>query len=201
MRLPGRRQTEPPEPQGETPAGVEPGRLEKTAAAPWGQQTQARSQPVSSGPEVPAPALGAWRQLLQAHALVIREVDGRLRDAELPPLGWYDALYALHEAPDQRLQHHELADQVLLSRSGLSRLVDRLEREGAIQRQSIDGDRRGAHVVLTDAGIELMRQMWPIYAETLERRFARPLGIYASGVRDGLASVVRPMRDSQPSAK
>ena len=171
---------------------------EKRPAAPWAQPGRDENEPVNPGPEVPAPALDAWRQLVQAHALVLREIDGRLRDAGLPPLGWYDALYALHEAPDQRLRHHELADAVLLSRSGLSRLVDRLEREGSIRRQGIDGDRRGAHVVLTNAGIELMRQMWPIYAETLERRFARPLGIYASGVRDGLASVVRPMRDSRP---
>ena len=144
-------------------------------------------------------ALEAWKQLQQVHALLTGEVEALLRSAGLPPLAWYDALSALYEAPGRRLRHHELAERILRSRSGLSRLVDRLERAGAIERQGVEADRRGADVVLTDAGIELMSRMWPLYAETLERHFAQPLGIYASGVRDGLASVVRPMRKA-PSA-
>jgi DNA-binding MarR family transcriptional regulator len=150
-----------------------------------------------AGAHLQPAALDAWRQLVQAHALVMREVERHLRAADLPPSGWYEALYALHEEPDRRLRHHELADRMLLSRSGLTRLVDRLDREGAIERRSVDEDRRGADVVLTDAGVRLMGEMWPIYAETLERHFARPLGVYAAGVRDGLGSVVGPLARSR----
>jgi DNA-binding MarR family transcriptional regulator len=120
---------------------------------------------------------------------VIRELERRLREAGLPPLHWYDALQALHEAPERRLRHHELADAILLSRSGLSRLLDRLEGEGLIERQSCAEDRRGAHVVLTAAGDGVLRRMWTVHSAVLAVNFAAPVGAYAAGVKDALRAV------------
>jgi DNA-binding MarR family transcriptional regulator len=79
------------------------------------------------------------------------------------PLSWYDVLLQLAEAPDRRLRMAELADRVLLSRSGLTRLVDRLVREGLVVRKPYPGDARGMWTVLTDAGLRRLRQAAPIH--------------------------------------
>ncbi len=143
-----------------------------------------------SVPGVNATAHEAWRELLRAQALIRREAERRLRDAGLPPLAWHEVLRALERAPDQRLRPSELADAVILSRSGLSRLVDRMVAAGLITTERRADDRRGANVELTNAGARTLIRTSALYADLIEQRFARPLGIYASGVRDALSAVV-----------
>src|SRR5579883_1213529 len=77
-----------------------------------------------------AAEVGAWQALATARALVAERVDAALARAGLPPLHWYDVLAALARAPEDRLRMHELAQEVVMSRSGLTRLVDRLEGAG-----------------------------------------------------------------------
>ena len=75
-------------------------------------------------------ALGAWRALLNVHADVTARVEAELSGAGLPPLAWYDVLWPLYGAPDLRLRMGALASQATLSRTGLTRLVDRIEAAG-----------------------------------------------------------------------
>jgi DNA-binding MarR family transcriptional regulator len=89
------------------------------------------------------------------------------------PLSWYDVLFALYEAPDRRLRMSGLASAIVLSRSGLTRLVDRLEAEGLLARERLASDRRGAFAVLTEKGVEAMRRAWPVYARGIQEHFAR----------------------------
>ena len=147
-------------------------------------------------PRFNATAHEAWRELLRAEALISREAERRLREAGLPPLAWHEVLLALEQAPEQRLRHGALADAIILSRSGLSRLVDRMIAAALITRERRDDDRRGANIELTEAGAAMLTRTNALYAEVVERRFARPLGIYASGVRDALGAVVRPLQAS-----
>lgn len=135
-------------------------------------------------------AVRAWESVLRARALIVREVERRLAEAGLPPLAWYDVLFSLHRAPERRLRQHELADAIVLSRSGLSRLVDRMEEAGAIERFACPKDRRGQHVQPTEAGTELMRRMWPVYAAALQEHFAPALGDDAETVGASLDGVV-----------
>ena len=107
--------------------------------------------------------LDAWRSFLRAHAKVTRVLDAELAAECDLPLGSYEVLLHLNEAPERRLRMTDLADRVLLSRSGLTRLVDRLERDGLIQRQSCPSDLRGTNAVLTDAGYERLRAAAPIH--------------------------------------
>src|SRR3954465_15050755 len=95
--------------------------------------------------------LGAWRELLHVHAVLTRELDEELRRAHGLPLTSYDVLVSLESASDRQMRMSELADAVLLSRSGLTRLVERLEREGLLSRADCPGDARGSFAVLTDA--------------------------------------------------
>lgn len=125
----------------------------------------------------PSPdGLLAWRGLLRAHAAAISRIERDLATAgpELP-LTWYDVLVSLVGAPDRRLRLRELANEVLLSRSGLTRLVDRLEAAGLLRREPDPTDRRGAYAVMTDAGYEALRRTWPRYARGIQEHFARYL--------------------------
>src|ERR687894_412136 len=109
--------------------------------------------------ELTGTELGAWRGLLRVHAALVRELDA----AHDLPLSSYDVLIYLQAAPGKRLRMAELADSVLLSRSGVTRLVDRLEREGLIVGDSRASDGRGLFAVLTDDGEELLRRARPTH--------------------------------------
>ena len=104
--------------------------------------------------------LHSWRTFLRAHATVTRRLEAELVAEHDLPLASYDVLVQLSEAPDRRLRMTELADRVLLSRSGLTRLADRLERDGLIARQACPSDARGTLAVLTDAGLTKLQEAW-----------------------------------------
>jgi DNA-binding MarR family transcriptional regulator len=117
----------------------------------------------------------AWRKFLTAHVRLLEQIESDLAQANLPPLSWYDVLFALSEAAEQKLRLHELAEAVLISRSNLTRLVDRLEVAGLIQREQCPSDRRGAFAVVTEAGLEMRDRMWTVYGEGIKSYFARHL--------------------------
>jgi DNA-binding MarR family transcriptional regulator len=119
--------------------------------------------------------LSAWRAFLNAHARITARIEGALTEAGLPPLTWYDVLWPLHRAPGRRLRVGALAERVTLSRTGLTRLLDRVEREGLIRREPAPEDRRGSYVVITPAGSAVLRKMWPVYERALEDAFAARL--------------------------
>lgn len=114
----------------------------------------------------------AWRKFLTAHVILIEQIERDLAQAKLPQLSWYDVLFALSEASEHKLRLHELAQAVLLSRSNLTRLVDRLEVAGLIYRESCEIDRRGAFAVITVEGIAMLDRMWSVYGRGIERYFA-----------------------------
>lgn len=115
--------------------------------------------------------LGAWRGLIQVHAELVRELDAELVAAHGLPLSSYEVLLSLERAPDRRLRMAELADGVRLSRSGMTRLVDRLERDGLLERDGCPDDARGRYAVLTDKGAEVLRQASATHVAGVRRRF------------------------------
>lgn len=125
--------------------------------------------------------LAVWRAFLNAHARVTRAIGRDLAEAGLPDLSWYDLLWTLYRRPGRSLRVKQLADEVVLSPTAMSRFVDRVEAAGCVRREPDPDDRRALQVTLTDEGIELLRRMWPVYAEGIERHFAAELE--ASGLR------------------
>lgn len=123
-----------------------------------------------------AQGLKAWRSFLGAHSRVTAAIERDLEAAGVMPLTWYDVLYALHQASDRCLRMHELAEAVVLSRSGLTRLVDRLHQAGLVQRRPCPEDGRGQLAVLTREGTSALRRTWPVYEKSIQTRFARHLG-------------------------
>lgn len=133
----------------------------------------------------------AWALLLNVQARLVRAMDEAAARDGLLPLEWYDVLLALYLAPGRRLRLSELAERIVFSRSGLTRLVDRIEEKGYLRRERCEADRRGAFAVLTDAGREAMKRTWPGYKREIERRFADHLTPQqARAMRDGLLSVL-----------
>ncbi|MET0684718.1 MAG: MarR family transcriptional regulator [Solirubrobacteraceae bacterium] len=121
--------------------------------------------------ELSAAELGAWRGMLRIHTALIRALDAELDAAHGLPLTSYDVLIYLQNAPQKRLRMAELADSVLLSRSGVTRLVDRLEREGLLVRDACDDDGRGLYAVLTRKGEEVLERARPTHLAGVRERF------------------------------
>lgn len=127
--------------------------------------------------------LGAWRAFLNAHAHATRAINRDLAEAGLPDLSWYDLLWALYRQPDRRLRVNELAREVVLSPTAMSRFVDRVEAAGYVRREPDPDDRRALKVALTDAGVGALRAIWPVYERGIERHFAPALGGSVTRVR------------------
>ena len=117
----------------------------------------------------------AWRALLVAHARVNRILDDDLRRETGLNLGWYEVLLLLAGAPDQRMRMSDLADGMILSRSAATRLVDRLERDGLVERSVCDSDRRGMEVSLTDTGRERFLVAGRLHLRGIEEHFGAHL--------------------------
>ncbi len=120
-----------------------------------------------------APAHRAWGALLRSHAHFTHRIERRLAQSGVLSLEAYDVLLMLSYAPHGRLKMGELFDRVTLSRSGLTRLVDRLERDGLVRREVCSGDRRSFEAILSDEGEEARAKSWPLYAEIVASEFAR----------------------------
>lgn len=113
-----------------------------------------------------------WRLFLTTQVKLLDRIQEKLAEAKLPPLEWYDVLWTLKEAPDRRRRLSEVAERILLSRSNLTRLVDRLEKAGLLYREACPSDRRGTFAVLTEAGSAMQEQMWLVYSEGIAEYFA-----------------------------
>ncbi|HEX8833438.1 MAG TPA: MarR family transcriptional regulator, partial [Abditibacteriaceae bacterium] len=113
----------------------------------------------------------AYSALLRSYASVLRQIEEHSKaEGALAP-EWYDVLLALEYAPEGRLRVGELACRVTVSRSGLTRLVDRLEAAGLVSRQLHPSDRRSFEIILTPEGRAEREKTWPIYASIIARVF------------------------------
>src|SRR5262245_27363393 len=149
----------------------------------------ARFTPSAERTSARDPRIATWRRFLMAHAHRERLLDEELRAEHDLSLAEYDALLQLAEAPGRRLRMHRLADQVLLSRSGVTRLIDRLVRDGSVERDPCVTDARGAEAVLTPAGPARLRTGSATHLRGISDHFVDAIA------SDDLESVDRAMRD------
>lgn len=119
-----------------------------------------------------AARMAAWRGLLEAHAAITDLLERELEQERGLPLSKFEVLLKLAEAPDGRMRMLELAQSVLLSKSGLSRLVDRMEEAELVRRERCPSDRRGAYAVLTDEGRRVLRRAAPVHLRGIQEHFA-----------------------------
>ena len=132
--------------------------------------------------------LAAWSGFLLGHAQIVRALDAELEREHGLPLSSYDVLIQLSLAPDRRLRMFELADAIVLSRSGLTRLVDRLERGGLVERERGAADPRQMYARLTDRGFEVLEEATPTHIAGIKARF---LGRLSDAQTKQLAAIWR----------
>jgi DNA-binding MarR family transcriptional regulator len=136
----------------------------------------AESTSADRGLRADDPRLDAWRAFLTAHARLSRRLDEELRAEHDVSLAEYDALIQLAHAPERRLRMSRLANLVLLSKSGVTRLIDRLEADGFVERNQCLHDARGAEAVLTPAGLTKLRGASRTHLDGIDRYFLGALG-------------------------
>jgi len=147
--------------------------------------------------QAPDPKGHAWALLLSAQARLTAGIEADLARAGLPPLAWYDVLWELEKAAGGRLRMHQLAGRIVLSRSNLSRLADRLEEAGLIAREDCPDDGRGYDLAITRAGRAMRKKIWPVYEDGIERLFSRHVTLdEARAMAEALVRVTKAARNA-----
>jgi DNA-binding MarR family transcriptional regulator len=134
------------------------------------------------------PRLAPWRAFLEAHARVSRRLDEELRAEHDLSLAEYDALLTIAQAPGRRIRMRQLSDRVILSKSGVTRLIDRLVADGLVERSACLADARGAEAVLTETGLTRLRAASGTHLRGITEHFLEPLSTTDVGA---LASAMR----------
>jgi DNA-binding MarR family transcriptional regulator len=150
--------------------------LERTSAGPGGTDR-----------------LTPWQLFLQAHSALIDRLEDELREATGLPLTWFEVLLHLTRAPGGRLRMSDLARSLLLSKSGVTRLVDRMEDAGLVTRGSCPSDRRGSFAVITTKGRTAYEKAAPVHFAGVDEHF---LGRLTQAEARALTSALRKVRDS-----
>jgi DNA-binding MarR family transcriptional regulator len=119
----------------------------------------------------------AWIAIAQTHAAVTGRLQEALTAAELPPLPWFEVLATLDRAPEQRLKMGDLAEALVITRGGLTKLVDRLIKAGLLERTFCETDRRVSYATLLPAGAELLEEMRPLVRAELASAFSANLSV------------------------
>jgi DNA-binding MarR family transcriptional regulator len=153
--------------------------------------------------------LGSWGGFLRVYGVLARELDSELTTQHGITLSDYEVLLFLASTPERRMRMSELADSVLISQSGITRLVDRLTRRGLVRRERCSADRRGLYAVLTDDGLAKLREASPTHLAGVRSRFLTrlsadeqtSLGDLWERLVPGTADALRPLARRPGSAQ
>ena len=137
-------------------------------------------------------AVKAWTRLVRARETVLGAIERDLKAADCLALAWYDVLLELVRAPQGRLRPFEIEKATLLAQYNLSRLLDRLEREGLVTRAPCDDDGRGQWAVITDKGRAAQARSWKVYARSIQRHVGEKLDDKAATLADLLGRLTNP---------
>jgi DNA-binding MarR family transcriptional regulator len=133
----------------------------------------------------------AWGALTRTHAAISGRLQEALASADFPPLPWYEVLAAVADAPEERMKMGELAEALVITRGGLTKLVDRLVKAGLMERTFCETDRRVSYATLLPAGRDLLKEMRPVVVAELKIAFAANLSDRQAGELQGMLERVR----------
>jgi len=125
--------------------------------------------------KLPAAVIDAWASLLRTEKALFDRIEEHLKSAGFPPLDWYHVLYEVDRSPKGMLRQSGVQHSTQLAQYNVCRLVDRLEREGLVERHQCQVDGRNNVLVITAKGRALRRAMWPAYAAAIEEHFGARL--------------------------
>jgi DNA-binding MarR family transcriptional regulator len=128
----------------------------------------------------------AWIALIRAQQVALLKIERAFREAKLPPHAWYDALWELDRAGAAGLRPFEIEQRMLIAQSNISRLIDRLEEKGYVERQPCEEDLRGQKIVITASGRDLRKRMWPVYGRAISDAVGRHMSEREATILAGL---------------
>jgi len=132
----------------------------------------------------------AWGALARTHAAITQRIQEALAASDFPPLPWYEVLATVAEAPEERMRMGDLAEALVITRGGLTKLVDRLVKAGLLERTFCETDRRVSYATLCPAGVDLLEEMRPVVVAELKVAFAAKLSAAeADALRETLERV------------
>lgn len=132
----------------------------------------------------------AWGALTRTHAAISQRLQEALASGDFPPLPWYEVLATVADAPEQRMKMGDLAESLVITRGGLTKLVDRLVKAGLLERTFCETDRRVSYATLCPAGADLLDEMRPVVVAELRVAFAAKLSAAeADALRETLERV------------
>ena len=141
--------------------------------------------------------LGAWRAVVTSHAAVTERVGKAFAAQDLPPISWFELLWAIDKSPTGRPRMSDLAEYLTLSRGGITKLVDRLTDAGYIERVSCAEDRRSLQAELTSAGERMLAEMREAYTAELARHFGTISTAEAELITEALERATQSTCDAQ----
>jgi DNA-binding MarR family transcriptional regulator len=145
----------------------------------------------------PTPAVvEAWASLVRTERALLDKVEEALKRARLPSLDWYHVLYEIDRAPKGMMRQTGVQDRTQLAQYNVCRLVDRLQREGLVERHQCRIDGRNNVLVITAKGRALRRAMWPVYATAIEAHFGAHL---SQAEAEQLARLLAKLVQAEPS--
>jgi DNA-binding MarR family transcriptional regulator len=147
-----------------------------------------------------ASAVDTWRAVVTSHAAVTDRVQKALIAADLPPLSWFELLQAVRTSPNGHPRMSELAEWLTLSRGGITKLVDRLQAAGYLERVNCTEDRRALQARLTPAGESMLEEMRAVYAAELEHHLRMLSPAEAELISATLAKVTASTCESEAAA-
>lgn len=151
------------------------------------QATATTPAPRDSACPAPTPHGEAWGALARTHAAVAQRLQEALAQGDHPPLPWYEVLATVAEAPERRMRMGDLAEVLVITRGGLTKLVDRLVKAGLLERTFCETDRRVSYATLLPAGLNMLEEMRPVIVGELELAFSANLSVeQANELRDKL---------------
>jgi DNA-binding MarR family transcriptional regulator len=139
----------------------------------------------------------AWGALTRTHSAIVGRLQEALAAGDLPPLPWYEVLATVAEAPEERMRMGELAEALVITRGGLTKLVDRLVKAGLLERTFCETDRRVSYATLLSGGRDLLEEMRPVVIAELRTSFAANL---SERQADELRGMLERVRSSACSA-
>ncbi len=116
--------------------------------------------------------LSAWMKLVRTQQILLENMEDDLKKADLPPVGWYDVLFTLDEQSSGKLRISDIGSEVNLSKSNITRLIDRMEKKELVVREPCEEDGRGAYAKITKGGKAMKRKMWKVYEGSINTYFS-----------------------------
>lgn len=116
-----------------------------------------------------------WIHFVRAYGSAMSDIEQALIDNNLPPLSWYDVLLELEKAGNKGLRQFELERALLLKQYSVSRLVEKIEKNQYLRRETSKEDKRGKRLIITDKGKDLRQQMWQVYGPKIDNIIGQKL--------------------------